>query len=159
MGGGAMTELPTTCRFCGETLEEWICPRCRYDFHRSDLRDEPAAGSRDTISSMLGDFVKTVTGRMANKVINAPVHRVFSYLADFTRHPEWFVEPQEGRQIRVENVSGDKPLGPGSRFKWVVREGSSDDSFTLTVVDFTPDERVGWSDLEGTARHQGYDPR
>lgn len=62
--------------------------------------------------------------------VNAPAERVFAYIADLTRHPEWAGNPLEVRS------TSDGPLGVGASFESKGRQlGSHTDAITITEYD------------------------
>ena len=75
--------------------------------------------------------------------INAPADRVFSYLADFTRHPEW-----ASQQLQIEQTS-EGAVGQGATFKSVGHQfGENHDA--ITVTEFAPNTSIVF-ECEGNA--------
>ncbi len=79
---------------------------------------------------------------------DAPVHKVFSYLADFQKRPEWVSEEIES----VEKTS-QGPVGVGSTFTIVTLQdaafpetsvGQARIRSSLVVTEFVPNERIAW---------------
>ena len=69
--------------------------------------------------------------------INAPAQKVFAYLADITKHPEW---SNEQHKLQVEKIS-DGPIGEGTTFKSVGYQfGRNDD--TVTITEHVPGRRI-----------------
>lgn len=80
--------------------------------------------------------------------INAPIDKVFEYVTDFTRHPEWASQPLE----IAEAPQG--PLAVGSKVVTVGKLlGTHRDQ--VTVTELTPPSRLGYesSGDAGTWRH------
>jgi uncharacterized protein YndB with AHSA1/START domain len=69
-------------------------------------------------------------------VVNAPVERVFAYLADFGRHHEWTQHP-----VRLEQTSPGA-LGPGTTFISRNRFLGRQLQDKLTVKEVVPSERL-----------------
>ena len=77
--------------------------------------------------------------------INAPVEKVFDYLADVARHGEW---AKPGHKLQVEKTS-DGPVGQGATFRSVGHQfGRHED--TVTITEYVPNERVVY-ESEGNA--------
>lgn len=77
--------------------------------------------------------------------INAPAEKVFTYLADISKHGEW---GHPGQKLQVEKTS-DGPVGQGSTFKSVGQQfGRQED--TVTITEHKPNERVVY-ESEGKA--------
>ena len=69
--------------------------------------------------------------------INAPAEKVFAYLADITRHPEW---SKEEHRLQVEKTS-EGPIGQGATFRSVGYQfGRNED--TVTVTEYVPNQRI-----------------
>ena len=82
--------------------------------------------------------------------INAPAEKVFTYLADITKHGEW---GQAQHKLTVEKTS-DGPVGQGSTFKSVGKQfGTQND--TVTIVEYVPNQRVVYESQgkAGVIRH------
>src|SRR3972149_3930304 len=89
---------------------------------------------------------------MAEKqiVINAPAEKVFSYLADLTRHSEW---AQPGHRLEIEKTSGG-PIGQGTVFRSVGHQfGRNED--TVTITEYVPNQRIVYESAgnAGLMRH------
>ena len=89
---------------------------------------------------------------MAEKqiVINAPAEKVFSYLADLTRHSEW---AQPGHRLEIEKTS-DGPIGQGTVFRSVGHQfGRNED--TVTITEYVPNQRIVYQSdgKAGVMRH------
>jgi len=79
--------------------------------------------------------------------INAPAEKVFTYLADITKHGEW---GNPGQKLHVEKTS-EGPVGQGSTFKSVGQQfGTQND--TVTITEYVPNQRVVYEAL-GKAGH------
>jgi len=52
----------------------------------------------------------TTVVRVTQLLINAPIQKVFNYISDLTKHPEW-----SGGELRIEPVSSD-PIGIGKQY-------------------------------------------
>lgn len=75
--------------------------------------------------------------------INAPVDRVFSYVADFPRHSEWARQP-----LKIEATG---PIQQGSKFKSVGKQfGEHEDE--VTVTEFVPNQKLAFESM-GDAGH------
>ncbi len=69
--------------------------------------------------------------------INAPAEKVFAYLADITKHPEW---SKEEHKLQVEKTS-QGPIGQGATFRSVGHQfGRNED--TLTITEYVPSQRI-----------------
>lgn len=86
--------------------------------------------------------------RTMSVAANAPIDKVFSYLADFESRPEWVLEEIES----VEKTS-DGPVGVGSTFTIVTLQdaafpetsvGQARIRSSLVVTEFVPNERIAW---------------
>ena len=83
-------------------------------------------------------------------VINAPAEKVFSYLADLTRHSEW---AQPGHRLEIEKTSGG-PIGQGTVFRSVGHQfGRNED--TVTITEYVPNQRIVYESAgnAGLMRH------
>src|SRR3990172_6764766 len=83
-------------------------------------------------------------------VINAPAEKVFSYLADLTRHSEW---AQPGHRLEIEKTS-DGPIGQGTVFRSVGHQfGRNED--TVTITEYVPNQRIVYESAgkAGLIRH------
>ncbi len=79
--------------------------------------------------------------------INAPAEKVFSYVADISKHGEWG-NPSE--KLQVERTSAG-PIGQGSTFKSVGQQfGTQND--TVTITEYAPNQRVAY-ESQGKAGH------
>ena len=75
--------------------------------------------------------------------IDAPADRVFSYVADFTRHPEW-----ASQQLQIEQTS-EGAVGQGATFKSVGHQfGEKHDA--ITVTEYAPNTSIVF-ECEGNA--------
>ena len=80
-------------------------------------------------------------------VINAPAEKVFSYLADISKHGEW---GQPSQKLQVEKTS-EGPIGQGSTFRSVGQQfGRQED--TVTITEYVPNQRVVY-ESQGKAGH------
>jgi len=82
--------------------------------------------------------------------INAPAEKVFSYLADLTRHSEW---AQPGHRLEIEKTS-DGPVGQGTVFRSVGHQfGRNED--TVTITEYVPNQRIVYESAgnAGLMRH------
>jgi len=82
--------------------------------------------------------------------INAPAEKVFAYLADITKHPEW---SKGEHKLEVEKTS-EGPIGQGATFRSVGYQfGRNED--TVTITEYVPDQRVVFqaTGRVGLARH------
>ena len=71
--------------------------------------------------------------------------KVFTYLADLTRHGEW---GKEGHKLEIEKTS-EGPVGKGSTFRSVGHQfGRNED--TVTITEHVPNERIVY-ECEGNA--------
>ncbi|MEP6896297.1 MAG: SRPBCC family protein, partial [Chloroflexota bacterium] len=52
----------------------------------------------------------TTVVRVTQLLISAPIQKVFNYISDLTKHPEW-----SGGELRIEAVSSD-PIGVGKQY-------------------------------------------
>jgi uncharacterized protein YndB with AHSA1/START domain len=69
--------------------------------------------------------------------VNAPAEKVFSYLADVTRHSEW---TREAHKVKIEKTS-DGPVGQGATFQSVGHQfGENHDK--LTITEYSPNTRL-----------------
>ena len=69
--------------------------------------------------------------------INAPAEKVFSYLADISRHSEW---TRPAHKVEIQKTS-DGPVGKGATFKSVGHQfGKNED--VLTITEYTPNTRL-----------------
>ena len=89
---------------------------------------------------------------MAEKqiTINAPAEKVFSYLADLTRHGEW---AQAQHRLEIEKTS-DGPIGQGTVFRSVGHQfGRNED--TVTITEYVPNQRIVYESAgkAGLIRH------
>lgn len=79
--------------------------------------------------------------------INAPAEKVFTYLADISKHGEW---GNPSQKLQVEKTSAG-PVGQGSTFKSVGQQfGRQDD--TVTITEYVPNQRVVY-ESQGKAGH------
>ena len=85
--------------------------------------------------------------------IQAPVERVFEYLADVERHVDWSGTLSFGLERLTKLTEG--PLAVGSRFRSVGklshRAGVED---TSTVTELEPNERLAWETVSDGAGQQ-----
>ena len=68
--------------------------------------------------------------------INVPVEKVFGYLADFSRHPEW-----AQHDLKIEKTS-EGPVGVGSTFSSVGHQMGRDNENKVSVVEFVANEKI-----------------
>lgn len=69
--------------------------------------------------------------------INAPAEKVFSYLADISRHSEW-TRPEH--KVEIEKTS-EGPVGRGATFQSVGHQfGRNQD--VLTITEYVPNQRL-----------------
>lgn len=82
-------------------------------------------------------------------LVNAPSEKVFSYVTDFARHPEW-----AQHRLKIEQTS-QGPVGVGSTFASVGHAMGMDSRDTVTVTDYVSNERLGYEaeSKEGRFRH------
>jgi len=79
--------------------------------------------------------------------INAPQDKVFTYVADISRHGEW---GDPSQKLQVEK-SSEGPVGQGSTFRSVGHQfGRQED--TVTITEYTPNRRVVY-ESQGKAGH------
>jgi len=79
--------------------------------------------------------------------VNAPAEKVFSYVADISKHGEW---GNPGQKLQVEKTSGG-PVGQGATFKSVGKQfGTQND--TVTITEYVPNQRVVY-ESQGKAGH------
>jgi uncharacterized protein YndB with AHSA1/START domain len=81
--------------------------------------------------------------------INAPADKVFAYVADFTKHPEWALHPL---QITPES---NEPTHLGTKFRSVGHQFGRDNTNEVTVTEFEPDRRLVYESTskDGHFRH------
>ena len=77
-----------------------------------------------------------MSGFEKQTVVNAPVEKVFHYLADFSRHHEWTRHP-----VKIEQTSAG-PVGAGSTFTSRNHFMGRELEDKLTVTEFVPSERL-----------------
>ena len=84
--------------------------------------------------------------------VDAPAERVYDYVADLTRHPEW-----ADQQMTVTHVSGPEQ-GPGATFTTHVvidlPVGHSSDDATVVVVEAVPQKRFVYEATDSAGRHR-----
>ncbi len=69
--------------------------------------------------------------------INAPAEKVFTYVADISKHGEW---GNPSQKLQVEKTSPG-PVGQGATFKSVGKQfGTQND--TVTITEYVPSRRV-----------------
>jgi uncharacterized protein YndB with AHSA1/START domain len=79
--------------------------------------------------------------------VNAPAEKVFTYVADISRHGEW---GNPSQKLQVQKTS-EGPVGQGSTFKSVGQQfGTQNDEVTIT--EFAPNQRVVY-ESKGKAGH------
>jgi len=79
--------------------------------------------------------------------INAAAEKVFSYVADISKHGEW---GNPSQKLQVEKTSAG-PIGQGSTFKSVGQQfGTQND--TVTITEYAPNKRVAY-ESQGKAGH------
>jgi uncharacterized protein YndB with AHSA1/START domain len=77
----------------------------------------------------------------AQRVVNARIDKVFSYLSDFARHPEWICQ---WTVLTVDKVT-EGPTGAGSVFRMCLRgglDGYRPVTCPVQVKEFVPNERL-----------------
>ena len=81
--------------------------------------------------------------------INAAPEKVFAYVADLTRHPEW-----ANHKLKIE-ASSDAPLGVGSKFNSVGHQMGMESHDEVTVVTYEPLQRFAYEakSKDGRFRH------
>lgn len=82
-------------------------------------------------------------------VIGAPAEKVFSYLADLSRHSEW-----AAHTLKLEAQS-EGAIAAGSKFKSVGHQFGSDNTDEVTIAEYVPSERLVFDSAgsSGTFRH------
>ncbi len=110
---------------------------------------------------MLNIVLKKVNSSTAETLVNAPVDRVFSYVADFTRYPEW-----SGETIRSHKKTSQGPVGVGTTFRMVLYyEGQAPSESSagtsprteiedVEVTEFVCNERIAWEHHGGQIAHR-----
>ena len=83
-------------------------------------------------------------------IIDAPAEKVFSYLADFTRHPEWAANP-----LHIEQTS-EGPVGVATTFISVGHQFGRDNEDHLTVTEFVPNQKIVFESEGGAGRFRHY---
>ena len=78
-------------------------------------------------------------------LINAPPDKVFAYVSDFRRHPEW-----ASHRLSIEPVS-EGPLAVGSKFKSVGHQMGMESRDEVTVSEVVADRRLTYD----VSTHQG----
>ena len=84
----------------------------------------------------------------ARTTINAPSERVFSYVSDFSHHPDW-----SGHALKVTK-EGDGPVGVGTTYSTEAKQfGTQREHSTITEI--TPNSKFGWDSTGalGTVHH------
>lgn len=76
-------------------------------------------------------------------VINAPAAKVFAYVADFTRHPEW------GKHIVELTSTSAGPTALGSTFKSSAKQMGNHEA-TIRVSAFEPDRLLAYDVTDNT---------
>ena len=102
---------------------------------------------------MLSIVLKGTASGVVQTVVNAPAQRVFGYVMDFTRHPEWMTW---GSYTILEVAPASPgPVRLGSTFTMLVREvtlgyGTSveERQYNVEVTDFVPNERLAWTNFD-----------
>jgi hypothetical protein len=77
----------------------------------------------------------------AQRVVNTRVDKVFNYLTDFARHPEWVCE----WTVLAVDKSSEGPIDVGSTFRMRYRGGISGYAISTCAVEvkeFVPDQRL-----------------
>ena len=81
----------------------------------------------------------TTVIRVTQVLVHAPLQKVFDYVSDLTKHPEW-----SGGELRIEAVSSD-PIGVGkeynSRGEVVIQK---DRPNQLQVTEYGPPHKFGF---------------
>ena len=83
-------------------------------------------------------------------VIDAPMEKLFPYLADITRHAEW---GQAGHKLEIEMTS-ERPIREGSTFRSIGQQfGRNED--TVTITEYISDRHIVYEaeGNAGTIRH------
>ncbi len=69
-------------------------------------------------------------------LVDAPVDKVFTYLADFTRHPEW-----AAHRLKIEPTS-QGPVGIGSTFASSGHQMGRENENKVVVTEFVANEKL-----------------
>jgi uncharacterized protein YndB with AHSA1/START domain len=75
--------------------------------------------------------------------VDRPPEAVFDYLSDLSHLPAW----QPGIQLAEQTTPG--PVGPGTRFRMIVRGPTGPIEATGEIVDFERPRRIGLQSLSG----------
>ena len=83
-------------------------------------------------------------------VINAPADKVFSYIADLPRHPEWALHP-----LRI-TANANASTAVGSTFRSLGHQFGRDNEDEVTVKESIPNQRFVFesSGKSGIFRHE-----
>jgi len=79
--------------------------------------------------------------------IEAPVERVFRYLADFSRHPEW-----TRNRLRIDQTS-QGTIEVGTTFRSVAHMWGGDRRDEVTIIEFVPHSKIAFEAV-GDFGHQ-----
>ena len=71
--------------------------------------------------------------------IQAPLERVFAYVADLERHPEWAADP-----LQVEAIMPG-PVAVGKEYRSAVDTAGRSVTAALRVTDYQPPTRFGFT--------------
>ncbi len=82
--------------------------------------------------------------------IDVLAEKVFSYLADLTRHGEWAAHP-----LRIQQTF-EGPVGAGTTFTSVGHQFGRDNEDELTVTEFIPNEKIVFESEGGAGRFRHY---
>lgn len=82
--------------------------------------------------------------------INAPVEKVFSYLADIPRHAEW-----AAHRLQIQQTSGG-PVGVGTTFTSLNHAMGREFQDELAVTELVPNTRIAFEANGKTGRFRHY---
>lgn len=82
-------------------------------------------------------------GTEKQAVIDAPAAKVFAYVADFTKHPEW------GKHIVELTPTSEGPTALGSTFRSSAKQMGSHEA-TIRVSAFEPDRLLAYDVTDNT---------
>ncbi len=82
-------------------------------------------------------------------LINAPPDKIFTYVSDLPRHPEW-----AAHRLKIEPQSAGA-AGVGSKYSSVGHQMGMDSHDEVTVTEYSPSQRFGYEarSKEGRFRH------
>ena len=86
----------------------------------------------------------------ASLVINCPPDKVFAYLADIARGPEWQAELLEAQQ------TSSGPVGLGTTIREVRRLLGRNLETAFTITEYEPDFRLGFESTSGPIPMRGH---